>query len=203
MADDFMSDEDKALFREHMRTVKPLNKQTQRIKNPPSPLPTPCAGDTSQSYSKSLRQKANERQKPFAKKEYYLSDFISEEVHSYTILSYALSSIPTKRFRALKNGQIPWEGRLDLHGLKADNARTFLSDFIQTEAQNNKRCVLIIHGKGGHQGAPPVIKNLVNRWLPQLDEVLAFHSAQAKDGGQGAVYVLLKRNKERIYSPQI
>jgi DNA-nicking Smr family endonuclease len=97
--------------------------------------------------------------------------------------------------RALKNGEIPWEGRLDLHGFKADTARTSLCHFIQTQAQNNKRCLLIIHGKGGHQGAPPIVKNLINRWLPQLEEVLAFHSARPKDGGHGAVYVLLKTNK--------
>jgi len=56
--------------------------------------------------------------------------------------------------------------------------------------------MLLIHGKGGYEGAPPVIKNLISRWLPQFDEILAFHSAKAKDGGHGAVYVLLKRNKE-------
>ena len=83
-----------------------------------------------------------------------------------------------------------------MHGLTTEAARDALYKFIKTQTENHKRCLLIIHGKGGHEGAPPVVKNLVNRWLPQFDTVLAFHSAQPKDGGHGAVYVLLKRNRE-------
>ena len=187
MADDFMSDEDKALFRDQMRSVKPLNEKTKRVCRPASP-----------SVEKPLKivTPSGVNKKSAPKKEYYLSDFISETVLSNTVLSHCDPGVPTKRFRELKNGLIPWEARLDLHGLKTETARESLSHFIHTEANKNKRCLLIIHGKGGHQGAPPVIKNLVNRWLPQFDEVLAFHSAQAKDGGHGAVYVLLKRNRE-------
>lgn len=120
---------------------------------------------------------------------------IVDTVLSETILSYSHPSISSQRFKALRNGHIPWEARLDLHGLKSETARDTLCQFIQTQAENSKRCLLIIHGKGGNLGAPPVIKNLLNRWLPQLDEVLAFHSALPKDGGSGAVYVLLKRQK--------
>lgn len=187
MADDFMSDEDKALFRDQMRSVKPLNEKTKRVSRPTSLSAQKTAKiDSPPAVSK----------KTIPKKEYYLSDFISETVLSNTILSHCDPGVPSKRFRELKNALIPWEARLDLHGLKTEAAREALSSFIQTEFNKNKRCLLIIHGKGGHQGAPPVIKNLVNRWLPQFDEVLAFHSAQAKDGGHGAVYVLLKRKRE-------
>lgn len=176
-----MSDEDKALFREHMRSVKPLDEKTKRVNSPPSITPVkPQRINTTPLVSK---------------KEYYLSDFISNTVLSQTILSHCDPSVPSKRFRELRNGQIPWEARLDLHGLKTEAAREALSDFIHTQAHNNKRCLLIIHGKGGQEGAPPIIKNLVNRWLPQFNEILAFHSAQAKDGGHGAVYVLLKRHR--------
>jgi DNA-nicking Smr family endonuclease len=128
------------------------------------------------------------------KKDYFLSDYITDSVLSEAVLSYAQASLPVKRFKDLKHGRIRWEARLDLHGLYADAARVALAEFIERQMQEQKRCVLIIHGKGGHLGAPPVIKNLVNRWLPQMDEVLAYHSAQAKDGGHGAVYVLLKKN---------
>ena len=124
---------------------------------------------------------------------YSLSDFISEPVFSDTVLSYSNPRAPTKRFHALKNGQIPWDGMLDLKGFKTEAARATLSQFIQKQAKSHERCVLIIHGKESSHGAPPLIKNLLNQWLPQFDEVLAFHSAQAKDGGLGAVYVLLKK----------
>ncbi|TAL65889.1 MAG: DNA mismatch repair protein MutS [Legionella sp.] len=183
MADDSLSDEDKALFRDHMRAVKPLKKQTQRDDTPkPKPAPPP------------KKRPAATIKEPQPSP--YLSDFISENVLSESTLSYAQPSLPSQRLRDLRQGRIPWEARLDLHGLKADVARDSLTRFIQAQVENHKRCLLIIHGKGGHEGAPPVIKNLVNRWLPQFPEVLAFHSAVPKDGGQGAVYVLLKRNRE-------
>ncbi len=125
---------------------------------------------------------------------FFLSDFIQETVLSETVLSYADVSVRGPRFQALKSGSIRWEARLDLHGLTIEKARQELIQFLHHQSTNNHRCVLIIHGKGGHQGAPPVIKNQINRWLPQFPNVLAFHSAQAKDGGTGALYVLLKRN---------
>jgi DNA-nicking Smr family endonuclease len=109
------------------------------------------------------------------------------------MLSYKHPSVSTQRFRALQKGAIPWEARLDLHGLHRDEAKEALSQFIHHQIQNHKRSLLIIHGKGGQEGSPPVIKNLVNRWLPQFSDVLAFHSACPKDGGNGAVYVLLKK----------
>lgn len=181
MTDDFMSEEDKALFREHMRTVKPLGKQQPKIKAAVA-LP---------------RDKPKQFQIPEKKtsKENYLSDYISEPILSESTLSYCVPSIPTKRFNDLRKGHINWQARLDLHGLKTEDAREALFDFIHSQFHQDKQCLLVIHGKGGHLGAPPVIKNLVNRWLPQFDQVLAFHSALAKDGGHGAVYVLLKRNR--------
>lgn len=180
--DDSLSDDDKALFRQHMRNVKPLKEPTPKtqFKTPP-PIAKPLC-------------KKHEPLPITSKKAYFLSDFLSETVLTHTVLSYAHPSLPTKRFKALRQGQIPWESRLDLHGMQVEAARNALCHFIETQALNNKRCVLIIHGKGGQEGAPPIIKNLVNRWLPQMEEVLAFHSALPKDGSNGAVYVLLKRN---------
>lgn len=126
-------------------------------------------------------------------KKYSLSDFVSDPVFSDTILSYSKPGVPTTRFHALKNGQIPWDGMLDLKGFKTEAARATLLQFIQNQTQVHERCVLIIHGKDSRQGVPPLIKNLINQWLPQIDEVFAFHSAQIKDGGLGAIYVLLKK----------
>ncbi|MFT4058881.1 MAG: Smr/MutS family protein [Legionella sp.] len=182
MADDFISDEDKALFHEYMRSVKPLKEQNKRIKIETSKPP--------------LSPKRKKLPPITENVEYYLSDVIKNTVLSQTTLSYAQAGLDNQRFKELKNGQIFWEGRLDLHGLKSDKARDALCHFIKNKTEEGMRCLLIIHGKGGHEGSPPVIKNLVNRWLPQLEEVLAYHSALPKDGGTGAVYVLLKRNRK-------
>lgn len=181
MTDDSLSDEDKDLFREHMRSVKPLKEPTKKTSSKAPSIPKP------------IKKRTSTLTKP--QKEYFLSDFINDTVQTETRLSYAHSSVATKQLKALRNGQIHWEAKLDLHGKHVDAARQSLCQFIETQTQNDKRCVLIVHGKGGQEGAPPVIKNLVNRWLPQIDDVVAFHSALPRDGGTGALYVLLKRSR--------
>lgn len=176
--DNDLSDEDKALFRDMMRQVKPLNPRVLReTKKPPIPKPirvTPKTPDL-----------------PI--REYALSNHVLDTVLADTVLSYCSHPIPGLRFRQLKKGQIPIEARLDLHGFKPDAARDALCNFIDNAVQMNKRCVLIIHGKGGRHFDTPILKNFVNHWLKQLSPVLAFHSALAHHGGSGAVYVLLKR----------
>jgi DNA-nicking Smr family endonuclease len=125
--------------------------------------------------------------------EYYLSDDIEDTVFSDTILSYVKPGVSGKRFHELKNGSIKWDAKLDLQGLKTEAAREALSQFLHTQISSNKHCVLIIHGTAAPKNVPPLLKNLINRWLPQIKEVQAFYSAKTKDGGAGAVYVLLKK----------
>jgi len=123
--------------------------------------------------------------------EYPLSDVIKETVYERTTLSYSNVHIPEQEFYKLKRGQIPWEAELNLSGFAKDAAREALSVFLQKQVKNNRRCVLIIHGNEDQKNKPPLIKNLINCWLPQFPEVQAFCSAQKKDGGFAAVYVLL------------
>ncbi|WP_019216278.1 Smr/MutS family protein [Legionella tunisiensis] len=126
-----------------------------------------------------------------------MSDYYTEVVQANTLLSYCSHSIPAKRLRELKNGQISWQARLDLHGLRSDDAKNALIKCIAQQHALGHRCLLIIHGKGSHQGEPPILKNLVNHWLQQFPQVLAFHSALARDGGSGALYVLLKKQRDK------
>jgi len=44
---------------------------------------------------------------------------------------------------------------------------------------------------------PAVLKSHLVHWLPQLDDVQAFHTAQPKDGGAGALYVLLRKSERK------
>jgi DNA-nicking Smr family endonuclease len=187
MSDDSMSDEDKALFRQMMGGVKPLAKSKKVELAIAKPKPS--------------RPKIEQKDKVIKKatlftETVYLSDHYSEEVEANSVLSYCSHSIPNKRLRELKNGLIPWQARLDLHGLKHDAARQSLINFIRQQTDMAHRCLLIIHGKGSHRGEAPVLKNLVNHWLPQFPQVLAFHSTIPRDGGTGSLYVLLKRLKE-------
>ncbi|MGD2052483.1 MAG: Smr/MutS family protein [Gammaproteobacteria bacterium] len=98
--------------------------------------------------------------------------------------------------RKLRGGKLTADAILDLHGLTVEQARLQLADFLQECRQYGYRHVIIIHGKGFRSQSRPVIKPMVNRWLRQAYEVLAFCSARPKDGGTGAVYVLLRRSRD-------
>jgi len=128
----------------------------------------------------------------------YLSDYYTQTVETNTILSYYQTPLPFKQKQQLKLGQIRWQTRLDLHRMNIDTARSALSTFILSEYRQEHHCILIIHGKGSLHGEPPVLKNHVNHWLKQIPQVLAFHSAMPRDGGAGALYVLLKKHRDEV-----
>ena len=109
------------------------------------------------------------------------------------VLDFSRSGIQHKVLNQLRAGKLPVEDVVDLHGLSVNEARAYLIDFLQHCEREDIRNVLIIHGKGFRSKEKPVIKPMVNRWLRATDRVLAFHSAQPRDGGTGAVYVLLKK----------
>jgi DNA-nicking Smr family endonuclease len=94
----------------------------------------------------------------------------------------------------LRKGQIAVEARLDLHGHTQAEAHRALVGFVAGSAAAGRRCVLVITGKGT-RGAG-VLRASVPAWLndPALrPKVLAFAPARPRDGGEGALYVLLRR----------
>ena len=108
-------------------------------------------------------------------------------------LSYARGGIGPDTLRKLRRGHWVIQSQLDLHGLRTDEARTALADYLRNACKRGVRCVRIIHGKGlGSINKEPVLKNKVRSWLVQKEEVLAFAQARAADGGSGALVVLLK-----------
>lgn len=109
-------------------------------------------------------------------------------------LSYQGKGVQNRIMRQLKQGKIPVEIRLDLHGQTIEQAYQSTMQFIHQCQQHRNHCVLIIHGQGYRSaGGVPVLKQNVDHWLRQHDSVLAFHSATPGDGGKGAVYVLLRK----------
>lgn len=109
-------------------------------------------------------------------------------------LSFRRSHVPFKVLRDLKRGKYTIQDNLDLHGLTAREARLMLQEFMADALRHDRRCVRIVHGKGLRSGSRgPVLKQKLNQWLPLWQEVLAFTSAPARDGGTGALYVLLAR----------
>jgi DNA-nicking Smr family endonuclease len=95
----------------------------------------------------------------------------------------------------LKRGRQPIEGRLDLHGMTQDEAHRALAGFVRASRAVGKRCVLVITGRGALGGG--VLRSAVPRWLaePALrPHLLAIATAKPRDGGAGALYVMLRRN---------
>ncbi|HEX8791987.1 MAG TPA: Smr/MutS family protein [Polyangiaceae bacterium] len=105
--------------------------------------------------------------------------------------------LPMDALRRLRRGLLPIDGRIDLHGMSAGEARSHLAVFLRTMRARGERCVLVIHGKGEHSlGGSPVLRGEIAAWLSQgasSEHVAAFATASDADGGEGAVYVLLRR----------
>jgi DNA-nicking Smr family endonuclease len=97
----------------------------------------------------------------------------------------------------LRRGLIAPELRLDLHNLSQAEAHRALTLALATAQSAGRRCILVITGKGyGADGAVGVLKTMVPRWLvepPNRARVLAFCHAARGHGGEGALYVLLRR----------
>ena len=94
--------------------------------------------------------------------------------------------------RKLRRGGWSIQGQIDLHGLRREDARDALGQFIKDAHKTGWRCVRVVHGKGlGSPGKTPVLKGRVQSWLVQKNEVLAFVQARPAQGGAGALVVLL------------
>jgi len=97
----------------------------------------------------------------------------------------------------LKRGQVAIEQSLDLHGRTQDEAHQALSRFLAAAQAAGCRCVLVVTGKGLESGG--TLRHMVPRWLNEganRERIVAFCPAQARHGGTGALYILLRRRRE-------
>ncbi len=172
---------DDDLFQQMMSDVKPLSDKKsakQRIPpNKPRSSPKPRIANTQNTTTIS-----------------FVPRDLVPEVDPEESLFFTRGGLQHRRLRQFKRGDLRPEARLDLHGCTLEEAATLLASFLSNTQNNNQRCVCIIHGKGYRSAeSRPVLKAQINQWLQDVSFVLAFSSAQAKDGGMGAVYVLLRR----------
>ena len=114
---------------------------------------------------------------------------ILNPVASQAALSYRIATLQHKVFEDLKAGNLRWFEAVDLHGCTVEEARSAVLQIIQIAKEENQNVIKIVHGKG----PDAILKTYVNGWLRQHRDVLAFVSAPEKQGGTGAVLVLLKR----------
>jgi DNA-nicking Smr family endonuclease len=109
------------------------------------------------------------------------------------VLRFMRPGLQATVLKKLRRGQFPIEATLDLHGYTAAEADLKLRRFIQHAHACGLRAVRIVHGKGRGSADAPVLKSRVDRWLRDSSTVLAFCSAQPRNGGTGAVDVLLRK----------
>ena len=171
------SKHDIAIFRESLGDIKHL-KSDKILPEGPKPAPKP-------------RQKLADEAQVMRE---ILDDPAEPDVlQAGDTLTFRRPIVQNTLLKKLRKGHFRIADELDLHGMNATEAKQALVAFVQTAYATNARCVRIIHGKGRRSSNHgPGLKPLVNRWLRQIDEVLAFCSARPVDGGTGAVYVLLK-----------
>lgn len=127
-----------------------------------------------------------------------LREAISDEFDASTLLqvdehlSFRRPGIGPDVLPKLRRGHWAVQRQIDLHGLRTEEAREALGQFIRDAQRAGVRCVRVVHGKGlGSPGKTPVLKAKVHGWLIQKKEVLAFVQAKPLEGGAGALLVLL------------
>ncbi|MFP3426155.1 DNA endonuclease SmrA [Pseudoalteromonas sp. SIMBA_162] len=165
---------------------------------------TPISSDTIKPLSSSPHSSLAQQQKRQAAEntlstdENYLSTESVELVEPFAILSFKKDGVQGPVFKNLRLAKYQVDATLDLHGQLLKNARNTLFNFINDCQQQNVRVVLIRHGVGiKNKTNPGILKSFVNKWLPELPAVLAYHTAQRHHGGSGATYVLLKKSADK------
>jgi DNA-nicking Smr family endonuclease len=105
--------------------------------------------------------------------------------------------VDPRDLRRLRRGQYAIDGKLDLHGLGAQEARHAVEAFVKKRATDGDRVVIVVHGKGSHSPrGQAVLRGEIAAWLSQgrsARHVAAFATAPDDHGGTGAVLVLLAR----------
>jgi DNA-nicking Smr family endonuclease len=102
-----------------------------------------------------------------------------------------------KRAQRFLKGELEFDGRIDLHGLTLELAHKALAGFLMQARSRGHRMVLVITGKGAGKGG--ALKRMVPMWLsaPPFDTLLAgLATAQPKHGGEGALYLYLRRKRD-------
>lgn len=175
-------EDDRRLFEREFADVRPL---------PPGPSRVPPATRRDgKATLPAVRVRAPSRQSPAASQ-----DRLKVEQIGLRVTAQA-NGISRRVLQSLARGETAIEAICDLHGKQRDAAERQLDAFIARSLARGLRCVLVICGRGLHSGPTgPVLLELAIDLLgrgPLASEVLAFTTAPADRGGEGALVVLLR-----------
>lgn len=172
-----MDDEDLSLWKAVSETVKPLSSKKSPSEYQPKYV----------SLKKKLTVKA----------EHTVHDAAVDFSSFKELKAGDVQAMDKSTAQKFKNGEMPIEGVLDLHGYTLDKAREVLFNFIRTHSMKGSRCLLLITGKGGLMGRG-VLRAELPAWMNSGEIrslILSYVFAKPKDGGDGAFYILLKRRR--------
>jgi len=179
-----MSDDDR-LFAEEMAGVKPLEIERRVV----------IRKDDGGAVNIAARRAAATAQ---SNARNFLSTSEIELLDPYYVLEFKREGVQNGVFRRLKQGKYTIEARLDLHKKTVEQARLQVFEFIREAMKADLRTIMIVHGRGHRsESAGAVLKSFVNRWLPEMEEVQGFCSAQPQHGGAGAAYIMLRKSEKK------
>jgi DNA-nicking Smr family endonuclease len=180
-----MSDDDLHVFLQEMEDVTPIlveKKVTLIIEKPGSPGQAHRHANAQDEASLDIN---------------HLSSCNVHMVKPHDVLSFQRDGLQNSVFKRLKKGSYRTDARLDLHNKTVEEARIDVFDFIQECVKYDLRSIMIIHGKGHtNTQQPALLKSYVQKWLLDIDNVQAFHSAQQRHGGTGALYIMLAKGEK-------
>lgn len=188
MADD--EQDEWELFQQEMSGVERL-RQERRVA---------LGGRAGDSRDSSLQQRREAAVNAAAVDRNTLSDVELAALDPWYVLEFKRPGVQNGVYRKLRQGRYEQEAQLDMHRMTRQLARRELFDFIEQCHELGLRSVVIVHGKGERRPErerSAVLKAYVDYWLREIPVVQAFHSAQPRHGGTGAVYVLLRKSERQ------
>jgi DNA-nicking Smr family endonuclease len=175
-----LSEEERALWESVARQVKPLRKKPRLAKHPTTPTAEPQAT------------------KPFASPRPIVSVQAPKPSKPATP---PLAPLGRREKSRLSRGRSEIDARLDLHGMTQTRAHRALHGFLQRAHSEGHTFVLVITGKGkggGGEAERGVLRRQVPHWLslPEFRSlVVGFEEAHIGHGGEGALYVRIRRSR--------
>jgi DNA-nicking Smr family endonuclease len=202
-----LNDADAALWQSVVASARPLKKkplvqapEIRSLTNPDQSGPTP-----------KVASPKSDPAKPTGRREPIAAPAAAPQPPPLIVHSRrgTVAGVDRQSTEALRKGELRIEDRIDLHGRTQIQAHAALSRFLTQCQAASLRCVLIVTGKGeskGNDAAAPILgarrgilREMLPRWLNEpanRDRILMMAPAQPKDGGAGAFYVLLRRNRD-------
>ena len=181
-----MADDDFTLFLQEMADVKRLKTDVLIDEN----------GEQQPTLAQLARRKAAELEPEYDAN--YLKMEYVDLIAPDEVLAYKKDGVQEGVYKNLRLGKYQTDATLMLLGKSLVEARSALSQFIRDCHQRGIRTLLIHHGMGrDSKPHPAILRSYTFKWLQQIPEVLACHTALKAQGGYAATYVLLQKNAEQ------